>query len=152
MHFRLFPYKYKKISALLYAISFTGLTVLFIIDNVAEDLENEIISFFNGHNSTIIKPNVFYNLFLDEALMTIVVCAGLVYTFSKEKEENKITKALRYKSLIWSFIINYGLLLILYLTIYGLPAYTVVSIFILSQLLLFIIHFRISIYKFYKKR
>jgi hypothetical protein len=152
MPFQLFPHKYKKISALLFAISFAGLAALFIIDNLAEDLGNDIISFFNAHNSTIIKPNVFYNLFLDEAFMLIVVCAGLVHAFCKEKEENETIATLRYKSLIWSFIINYGLLLVLYLTVYGIAAYTVVTAFILSQLLIFILHFRISLYRFYKKK
>lgn len=152
MSLNLFPHKYKKISAILYVLSFTGLTTLFIIDNLAEDLGNDIVSFFNAaNNNGIIKPNVFYNLFFDEAFMIIAVVSGLVYAFSKEKEESETIAALRYKSLISSFIINYTLLLVLYLIVYGLPAYIIATAFIFTQLPIFIIHFRIAIYKSNRK-
>lgn len=151
MTFKLFPYKYKKISGILYTMSLFALTTLFLIEHLNEDLGRDIVFFFNGPIKSIIKPSIFFHLFLDEAFMAIVVCAGLFFAFSQEKNENEAIGGLRYKSLIWSFIINYMLLFVLYSIIYSVAAYTVVTAFILSQLFIFIIHYRISVYRYNKK-
>jgi hypothetical protein len=144
MTFHLFSHKYKKISGLLYIISLTGLAGLLVIDVFADDLGNRIISFFNANRNDVFKPNIFYDLFFDEALMLVNISSGLLYAFSKEKIENEVTVSIRYKSLIWSFIINYLLLLLLYLTIYGVPVYVLISVFIITQLFIFIAHFRLA--------
>ena len=147
MTFHLFPLKYKTTSGVLYVLSLIVLAALFIIDSYADGLGNKIISFFNAHRNDVFKPNIFYDLFFDEAFILINICSGLVYAFSKEKIENETTITIRYKSLIWSFIINYLLFLLLYITIYGVPVYALISVFALSQLFIFIIHFRITVYR-----
>ena len=77
-----------------------------------------------------------------------VLIVGLVFIgFSKEKIEDEFVTSIREQSLVWATYISAILLILFTFTIYGLSyLYAIYSIFPLF-LILFIIKFRIELYK-----
>jgi len=82
--------------------------------------------------------------------MILSIASGLLYAFSKEKKENEVVAALRLRTLAKSVIVNYIVLLILYVSIYGAAIYLVILLFTFLQLIIFIVMFRIRMMKYNK--
>ena len=87
------------------------------------------------------------NDIIDECLFFILIIAGLVHAFSKEKIEDEMVSKIRLDSLVWATYFNYILFLLCYLFVYGLPFLNIMCVALFSHLLFFIIRFRWVIYK-----
>ncbi len=93
-----------------------------------------------GHNQTWIT-----NKWMDEILGFLLSFSGLIHGFSSEFDEDEYTNFLRFQALKWSLVINYSLLTLVSLFVYGLAFWQVILISMYSVLVTFIVWFRISI-------
>ncbi|MFP9112825.1 hypothetical protein ACLI1A_02715 [Flavobacterium sp. RHBU_3] len=145
----LFPYRYKWVSGIVFVISVISLLLLLFADILCDDnLKIKIINFFGYYRGGIIKPNPFYDLFLDEIFVSLAIISGLIYGFSAEKNEDEMVAAIRFKSLAIAMGINYLALFVSYLLVYGMSVYIVLYFTTFSPLLFYIIIFRINMFRF----
>lgn len=93
-----------------------------------------------GHNQTWITNN-----WMDEILGFLISFSALIHGFSAEFDEDEYANFLRFQALKWSLVINYSLLTLVSLFVYGLAFWQVILISMYSVLVTFIVWFRISI-------
>jgi len=93
-----------------------------------------------GHNQAWIKNN-----WMDEILGFLLSFSGLIHGFSAESDEDEYANFLRFQALKWSLVINYSLLTLISLFVYGFAYWQVILISMYSVLVTFIVWFRISI-------
>jgi hypothetical protein len=93
-----------------------------------------------GHNQAWIKNN-----WMDEILGFLLSFSGLTHGFSAESDEDEYANFLRFQALKWSLVINYSLLTVVSLFVYGFAYWQVILISMYSVLVTFIVWFRISI-------
>lgn len=150
----LFPHRYKWVSGALFAIAFVLLTFLFVYTDYEETqlLKIKVFAIADGFLSDNVYFKPVENPVLDELLMLIVIVAGLVFAFSREKQEDEMVAAIRLNSLAWATIANYLILLFCYLFIYGIPFLNVLMGAMLSQLVIFIVLFRYKMYRLNNSR
>ena len=92
-----------------------------------------------GHQQAWIKNN-----WMDEILGFLLSFSGLMHGFSAESDEDEYANFLRFQALKWSLIINYSLLTLVSLFVYGFAYWQVILISMYSVLVTFIVWFRIS--------
>ena len=93
-----------------------------------------------GHNQAWIKNN-----WMDEILGFLLSFSGLIHGFSAESDEDEYANFLRFQALKWSLVINYSLLTLISLFVYGFAYWQVILISMYSVLVTFVVWFRISI-------
>lgn len=149
----LFPHKWKTISGILFLLSFIGLATVFCFDQSYLEIRSLVFAIIGEEQ---IGKHLFFSVIedsiTDELLILIVIPSGIVYAFSKEKHEDEMVASIRLQSLAWSTIINYCIILFCYMFIYGMPFLDVMMVALLSQLLIFIILFRYTMYRFNNSR
>lgn len=154
----LFPYKWKTISGLLFFISFITLVVYYCVPEFSSfQLNAKVFAIIaDADNGKIFNGITFLgcteNSIADELLMLIVITSGIIYAFSKERNEDEMVASIRLHSLVWATIINYALILLSYMFVYGFIFLNVLMAIMFSQLLIFIILFRFKMYRFYNSR
>lgn len=79
---------------------------------------------------------------------TLMIIGGMLTAFSKEKIEDEFISRLRLTSLLWAISINYILLLIGVLVVYGLDFLEVLFYNMFTPLVIFIIRFNCLYYKY----
>lgn len=149
----LFSNRYKTISGSVFLISFMLLVLLYYFSEYAEfEIKTRVFAII-GDTGFFGKSDWFgwvENSITDEILFSLVTISGLMYAFSKEKHEDEMVASIRLNSLVKATISNYLIILFLYLTVYGFSFLTVLNVAVFSQLLIFIVMFRISMYRFNK--
>ncbi len=93
-----------------------------------------------GQNQTWIKNN-----WMDEILGFLLSFSGLMHGFSAESDEDEYANFLRFQALKWSLVINYSLLTLISVFVYGFAYWQVILISMYSVLVTFVVWFRISI-------
>lgn len=149
----LFPNKFKWISGVVFVISFLLLVCLYTLDNYT--LFDYKIKVFAIADGFLGKNELFQwveNSVLDEFLMLLIIPSGLIFAFSKEKQEDEMVAAIRLNSLAWATIANYLILLFFYMFVFGLPFINVMMASMFSQLIIFMLLFRFKMYRFYNSR
>lgn len=148
----LFPNKYKTIGWLLFvpSIILTLLISIFSI-NTDEYLNVTVFAIFNDF--PLSKPEHFTfikNSIVDELLLIGLICGGILVGFSKLKIEDEFTTKIRYESLVWAIYLNYGLIVLFTLFVYGMGYMQVLIHNVFTILLFFILRFHYMIYKLNK--
>lgn len=150
-HF-LFPNKYKKFGWILFVPSLLAGLILFIsgIDfgnyfkmNVFAIYSDQFLSGTNFF--TIIENGV-----LDEIIIVLIIVGAILISFSKTKNEDEFISKIRYESLVWATYLNFMLMIIATLVIYGFAYFNVLLANVFAMLLFFIIRFHFMIYKLNK--
>ena len=150
-HF-LFPNKCKKFGWILFVPSLLLGSILFIsgIDfgnyfkmNVFAIYSDQFLSGTNFF--TIIKNGV-----LDEIIIVLIIVGAILISFSKTKNEDEFISKIRYESLVWATYLNFILMIIATLVIYGFAYFNVLVTNVFAMLLFFIIRFHFMIYKLNK--
>jgi hypothetical protein len=77
----------------------------------------------------------------DLLLLCISIISGVIYAFSREKEEDEMITSIRKDSLIWAFYFNYAVLILSVFLISGLDLFLILALNIFSLLLFFIVRF-----------
>ena len=149
----LFPYRLKKVSGIIFLISFITLTIFYCFDQFAHfEIKSKVFAVVG--TTGFLGDNDWFgwveNSITDEILVVFSIAFGIMFAFSKEKHEDEMVVSVRLNSLAWATIINYVLIMLSYIFVYDVPFLTVMSAIMFSQLLIFIILFRYNIYKLNK--
>ena len=116
----LFPYKWKVLSGIIFAISFICLVIVFFFDKGAFEFRANVFAIIGQKD---LADNIFFSVIedsiTDEILMLLVIPSAIIFAFSKEKYEDEMVQSIRLHSLVWATIVNYGILLFCYTFIYG---------------------------------
>lgn len=77
----------------------------------------------------------------------LIIIGGILVGFSKEKIEDEYISSLRLKSVFWSLIVSYSIVLILFITIFGSLFLTVMILIMFLPLVLYIFRFNYLLLK-----
>jgi len=145
----LFPNRFKKIGWLIFIpsliLGIASLTNIFnfpevslpVFYNSGFPLSNEEQGLFKSTEIALF-PNLFGIL---------IIIGGILIGFSKEKIEDEYISSLRLKSVFWSLIATYSLILVLFLTVFGSAFLTVMILIIFLPLVLYIFRFNYLLLK-----
>ena len=149
----LFPYRIKKISGIIFVISFLTLASFYCFDKFAHfEIKSKVFAVV-GTTGFLGESDWFgwvENSITDEILFVFSIVFGIMFAFSKEKFEDEMVVSVRLTSLAWATIVNYVLIMLSYIFIYDFAFLTAMSAIMFTQLLIFIILFRYNIYKLNK--
>ena len=144
----LFPNKYKTIGwCILLPSTILGI-ILIISDFEVMALNARVFTFFSdeifgqSHYFTFINTNVTNTL-----VGTLFILGALLVGFSSEKREDEFIEKLRMTSLLWAVFVNYILLLVAFLFIYGTPFLNVMIYNMFTVLIIFIARFNYILYQ-----
>lgn len=85
------------------------------------------------------------------SLVGILFTVGAMFVaFSKEKVEDEYIANIRQTSLLWAVFVNYALLLLELLFIYGTPFFSIMVYNMFTVLIIFIARFHFVLYRNYK--
>lgn len=150
-HF-LFPNKYKKFGWILFVPSLLAGLILFISEFDFDDcFKIKVFALIN--DQLISKPKYFTileNGILDELILISIIVGALLIGFSKTKNEDEFISKIRYESLVWATYLNFILMIIATLLIYGFQYFNILLANVFAMLLFFIIRFHYMIYKLNK--
>ncbi len=138
----LFPNRYKKIGwMLLIPASIAGLITLFL-DYSPSYLDFRVPALFI--DELFNKDKIFGltdNNILNEILGVLTIIGFLFVAFSKEVMEDEFIAKIRLESLVWATYVNYGVLIISFITIYDFSFFWVMVFNMFTTLIFFIAHF-----------
>lgn len=80
----------------------------------------------------------------------LFIIGAMLVAFSKEKKEDEYITELRLSSLMWAVSVNYILLFLAFLFVYGMPFHTVMIYNMFTVIIIFIIRFHFILYKNFK--
>ena len=100
--------------------------------------------FPNGSSSfSLVINNV-----LDEIISLLLILGGLCIAFSREKFEDEFIYKIRLESLVWATYVNYGILLLAVLFVYGMGFFWTMVFNMFTLLVFFIIRFHWAMYRY----
>ena len=144
----LLPHKYKALGwYILIPSTIIGIFLL-ISEFQTFSLETKVFALMNEElleNTTyfsIISKNV-----VPTAIGVLFIIGALLVSFSKEKLEDEFIAEIRQSSLLWAVLVNYILLLLAFVFIYGLAFMNVMIYNMFTILIIFIIRFNYILYK-----
>lgn len=144
----LFPHSYKKIGWLLLVGGLITGIILMILDFDFDEFMVVKVFSLLGDDLFIDKSfRIIENGILDEILTVSIIIGGILVGFSKVKDEDEFIATLRTESITWSFYVNYAILVLVTIFIYGLSYFEFMIYNLFSILLFFIIRFHILLFK-----
>lgn len=106
-------------------------------------LESSLAPWDAGHGFCVItQTNA-----IDEIIGILLIVSSFFIAFSKEKTEDEFISKIRLESLLWATYVNYAILIITILFVYGGSFFWVLVFNIFTILLFFIIRFNLVIRK-----
>jgi hypothetical protein len=128
-------------------------TILGIIESIGHfeglELKCKVFAIISDYPLTSDNPpfGIIETNIVPTALGILFIVAAIFVGFSQEKKEDEFIFNLRLSSLIWAVWVNYILLFICFLFIYGMPFYNVMLYNMFTVLIIFIIRFNYILYK-----
>jgi len=140
----LLPHAYKKVGWILLVISSLSWCYAFLI--FQDEIPFLATSVFTIMGSEFFSNKTVYFSIIEANITATMIgslflIGGLLVAFSREKIEDEFIAKLRLQSFQWSFLLNYILLLLLFLFVYGMEFYYVMIYNMFTMLILFIICF-----------
>lgn len=153
----LFPHRFKKFGWMVFIpVLFFYIFYLFNYELFGEFFNREM----NFHVFAIVddshlgKGTQFFkkieNNIFDELVFSLLVVSGILLGFSKVKVEDEMVSKIRLESLVWATYINYGILLMTIIFVYGTTFLHALYVNIFSLLFFFIIRFHWKLYQYNK--
>ena len=128
--------------------------IISITDFEVSWLHAKVIALFNDDFFATTGKNQTFSIIDTNLTRTVVgvlfIIGALFVGFSKEKREDEFIEKLRLSSLLWAVWVNYILLLLAFLFIYGSTFLTVMMYNMFTVLLLFVLRFNFILYKNFK--
>ncbi len=147
----LLPHSYRKFGWVLFLITLVAGIVL-----VASDYELEWPQFHTLaiYTDEILGSGSWFQIMetdLGDELISIgLIIGGILVGFSKERIEDEFIASIRLKSLVWATYVNYSVLLFATAFIYGMGFFNVMVFNMFTLLVIFIIKYQWSLYRFRK--
>jgi len=138
--------KFKKVGWFILVPSLLMGIYLLASGNEPDWLNGRMISVFPSLFSEKYFDTVNVNL-ANTIIGSLIIIGGLLVGFSKEKKEDEFIAKLRLQSLLWAVLINYTILLITFVLVYGTAFFSVMVYNMFTVLLLFIARFNYILYK-----
>lgn len=121
-----------------------GITYL-VLSSKGQELSLFNVSVFSVYADELFKKNEFFqvitNNILDEIASVFIIVGGLMIMFSKEKNDDEFINSLRLNSLSWAVLINYCILLLSIMFLYGISFLWVMVFNMFTILFIFILRF-----------
>lgn len=144
----LLPNQFNKIGWILFIPSIiVGTFLLFSDFDFDSHFQIKVFAFINDE---ILSDTKYFTFIENGILVVLIILGGILIGFSKTENEDEFISKIRYESLVWATYLNFGLMLLSTLFIYGFPYFDVLIINIFAMLLFFIIRFHFMIYKLNK--
>jgi sterol desaturase/sphingolipid hydroxylase (fatty acid hydroxylase superfamily) len=145
----LLPHRYKLLGwCLLIPATVIGLYLTFS-DFEGGWLRTKVFSLFN--DSFFTKSNKNFSIVETDITNTLVgvvfIIGALLVGFTKEKREDEFIAGLRLSSLQWAVWVNYTVLLLAFLLVYGTAFINVMVYNMFTVLIIFIVRFNFLLYK-----
>ena len=147
----LFPSQFQKLGWIL-LVPFGILLLYFCFTTSVSRIEWKVPVFAIIHNDfgnpdwfKIVKNDI-----MDEILSIGLIVSLLFIAFSKEKNEDEYISQIRANSLVWALLINFLFLILCEFFVYGLVFFEILCVNLFSILVLFIIKFKIAVFKLNK--
>lgn len=106
---------------------------------------------FAIYSDTFFESDQYFQIIQSNILPTLTglmfLIGALLVCFSKEKNEDEFIAGLRLSSLLWAVLINYILLILAFLFIYGIPFLSVMLYNMFTVLIIFIARFNYLLYR-----
>ena len=144
----LFPSKYKRIGWFIFipTLIFGLFTIIFEYE--PEILDTKVFAIFIDE---FFKEDrllgMLDNNILNEILGIIMIISSVLVAFSKEVNEDEYISKIRLESLVWAVYLNYAILLLAFLFVYGMSFLWVMIFNMFTILIFFIIRFNWQIRK-----
>jgi hypothetical protein len=87
---------------------------------------------------------------INEILTVIIVTAGLIASFSKERIEDELTSKIRLESLSVAIVLNYLIVLVANFFIFDFAFLNALIVFLFAPLVMFNIIFQVRLYNYYR--
>jgi len=143
----LLPNSYKKIGWILLCTTL----LLIILSTGKNPVINISIHVFAINNGQIFQNNEWFvwieNSIIDELICLFFILGSFFVGFSKAKFEDEYISKIRLESLAWVTYLNYGVLFISILFVYGSSFLTVLVYNLFTTLIFFLLRFNWLIYK-----
>jgi hypothetical protein len=140
---QLFTYRYKKMGWFIFLPSF--ILGLLSLSNVISSSELSMPVFYNsGFPLSNEDSGFFKNTAIDffpNLFGILLIIGGILVGFSREKIEDEYISSLRLKSVFWSLMVTYGIIMILFLTVFGMLFFTAMILIMFLPLILYIFRF-----------
>ena len=147
----LFPTKFKNISGLIFYLTTMIGAVVYLSDvNMDELLVMKIPALINEPIFTDNMGMWIENGLFDELITVVLIISGIIHSFSREKMEDEYISSIRLLALTWSIFVNYGLVLLATLLIFGMAYFHVMIIHLFSLIILFNLRFQYKLRAYYK--
>ena len=147
----LFPTRFKHISGLIFYLTTLIGTVVYISDvNMDDLLVMRIPALINEPIFTDNMGMWIENGIFDELITIVLIISGIIHSFSREKTEDEYFSSIRLLALTWSIFVNYGLVLMATLLIFGMAYFHVMIIHLFSLIILFNLRFQYKLRAYYK--
>lgn len=145
----LFPHRFKSVGIALMSLGFGIILILFFTKT---ELNIPFLKIYDSQMPMMNSNNQHFFLFGNEDVSNeltgiLMIIGGLLATFSKEKKEDEYITKIRLESLVWATFINYGVLLLLILTIFGIDFLYVMEVNMCTFLLLAFFRFNYLLLK-----
>jgi hypothetical protein len=142
------PNKYKKIGWFILVPSLVLGIISIIAKFELEWLNARVFAIF--HNEFMGKTSYFSFIevnITNTVIGVLFITGALLVGFSRERKEDEYIVGIRLSSLLWAVAVNYILLLLAFLFIYGSPFLDVMLYNMFTVLILFIARFHYVLYK-----
>lgn len=140
--------KYKKLGWVLLTPSFIiGIVLLITSFEVLQLKVTVPVIYANGFFEDSIYFGWYHTNIVPTLVGVLFIIGGLLILFSKEKCEDEYIAELRLSSLLWAVLVNFILLLISFLFIYGISFTSIMMYNMFTVLIIFIARFQYLIYR-----
>ncbi len=139
----LLPAKFKIWGWVLF-ITGLGLAIYLYLDSAPNFLNKTVLSIeisFNATAEKIFRASLESNNIFDEIISLMIIIGGLLVSFSRERDEDELTSKIRSESLIWAIVLNYTLLLLSVIFLYGFSFFGIMVYNMFTPLIFFILRF-----------
>ncbi len=144
----LLPNKYKRIGWMILFPAIILGVILSLTDFEPRWFKMKVFSIFpdgfSGQDQffSIVETNV------AATIVGLILIVGAIFVgFAKEKIEDEFVAELRLSSLLWAVWVNYALLFLAFIFVFGVPFFSIMIYNMFTVLLIFIIRFNYILYK-----
>ena len=144
----LFPYSFKRMGWIMLVPSFLIGLIVFVMDYQFPFLDVKVFAIAASFPfSSNAKFSFTSNNITDELVGIFIIVGALFVACSKEKSEDEFIAQTRLESLLWATYINYSLLLLAMIFVYGIEFFSVLVFNMFTHLLIFLVRFNYILYK-----
>lgn len=143
----LLPNKFKKLGWLILIPATIAGLILSVNDYEISWLNVKVFAMLNSSFSESSSFSFIDDNITNELVGLLFIVGAVLVAFTKEKKEDEFIASLRLSSLLWAVFVNYALLFMAFLFVYGVSFYSVMVYNMFTVLIIFIVRYNYVLYK-----